>query len=260
MACKYKTYSFVCVLLASAFLLPCTAGAADACKEAKELKKQRFLFDAEMRIKRSDLNGKTLEIKRQMNEMDREMAGIEKEFANLEGPKRKELIAKYEALSERRDAIIGGIYPIQKEYSETLAKRTEGRLEFKKQELKKRYECVLNEDLSRKLAVFLEGHGKRNGEKERAEIAALVKGRAEKVESLKKEYVALNAALDEKLNAYQKLNDTFRIVLQREEEYDKLVDKQVEEIYGQFDKTAEALDKYGDEIAAISEKLIPYTD
>lgn len=258
MTCKYKI--FFTSLFMAIFLLPVVAGAGDACKEGKELKKQRYLFDAEMRIKRSDIYEKIIDIRKQMISMDREMAALEREGAYLEGPRRKEIMAKYEAIADKRDVISDGLSPIQDEYSNVTMERTKVRLDFKKQELKKRYECVLNEELNKKIGDVLETAGKKFDEKGRAEVAVLAKERAAKIELLKKEYAALEAALEEKWNFYLRLSDTLKLALQREEEYDKLVDKQIDEVYNQLDKAFETLDKYGDEIAAISEKLIPYTD
>lgn len=258
MICKtIKICSIVAVLFAG-IIISFQSYAEDVCKEAKEINKQRLQLDAELRIKRSDLSDKMLNLKKELNKMDREMAAIEKEIINSKGEVRKGLWEKYDSISEGRDRVAKGLSPIQKEYSETNAKRTEGKINLKKQEIKKRYACIINEELDEKVQSILTSlkDVKKFDETKKAELKGLAIDRASIIEALKKEYGEQLKVLEGAWLAYQKTNENFKIVLQREDEYDRLVDKQMDDVYNQIDKLSESLDKYSDDILGISEKML----
>jgi chromosome segregation ATPase len=238
-----------------------TAGAEDACKDAKALRAERLTTDAALRRARAAASQKMLSLRSQMNDLDNKIATIEDELAKATGSRRDELWKQYDQLGEQRDKISKEMAPLQKEYTRVTTERLAKKLALKKSEMAKRYECALNEPLTTALdAVETKlPKTKQMLPVDKDQMTGLIQQRTNKLSQLKSEYQNYTQMMEMKSSEYQRLRAKMDELLKNEDATDALIDKQYDAVFESFDAFDKFLEKFDTETTEISEQLLKYS-
>lgn len=249
------------IVISVVVLICANVFAGEACRQAKELWKERISADAQLRLKRADLQQKIIDNKIKANEMEKKMARIEMEMLKAPEKDRDALWAQYDLISSQRDELSKEIEPLYKEYARVSSERSSKKLEFKTKQMEKRYECMVNEQLSANLDDIVKriDESKVFSEKEADSFKELCKLRAAMIDYIKSEYLKYQKELSEKTSLYEKSSRMLEAVLKDEETYDHEREKYSDEISDVFDKWQKTIDQYSEQISKISEQLLPYT-
>lgn len=261
MTFTFKKFACPAMVMSVMILICANVFAGEACKQAKDLWKERISADAQLRLKRADLQQKIIDNKIKANEMEKKMARIEMEMLKAPEKNRDALWAEYDLISQQRDELSKEMEPLYKEEAKVSSERSSKKMEFKTKQMEKRYECMVNERLSASLDDIVKkiDENKIFSEKEATSFKELCKLRADIIAYIKNEYQKYKEELNEKTSLYEKSNLMLETTLKDEETYDHEREKYSDEISDVFDKWQKTVDQYSEQISKISEQLLPYT-
>ena len=218
-------------------------GHVDPCKEAKELWKNRLVYDYTLRRQKYDLGKKIIKFKIKLVELEKEMADAEEEIVKAKPEEREILWKKYEDAGSKLDQVWKEMNPVSKKLSEISSERRIKRVENKQLELKKKYECAADGELSGRLNRLL-----KKIPAEKTDIKQPIEDRVAAIQSLN---IAFQNYEKEIAKVFGELKETENMF----KETDKMDDIADERLNRQFDAIGNIFEQITDKIDTSSEKI-----
>ena len=240
-------------------LIPLNALATNPCKAAKELWRDRIKFDIEMRKKRIELRKERIAIRQRDNQIEEKIIAVQEKLLSIKDNSQKEdLWAEYDRLNNERSLLAKKKHESYQKYMTTSYNRGIGKIEKNIKIWKKRYQCVVNDELNGKLENLLsklQNSGKLN-KNEAIEFKHLVDKRKTELSNLEKGYKSHQELIKNELNGIISLKEQHLKYDAKLVEVDNEQERLYEQIYESFNKWGEELRDYADRLTATSEKLL----
>jgi hypothetical protein len=213
---------------------------AASCEKAQAFRNERLLYDAAARQNRATLTEEMCALRLKIASADRKMSGILTSIAKQgeDHALRKE----YDALGSDQAADWTKVDAIQKKLDALSNERQSKKISLKGKEMDYRYLCVMNDDLTKRLAAAktsAKGEG----------FDELVKRRDEITSKLKESY-------DSYLKANAPLMEKFNRLGQSDAVSGADMTSLYDEIYKNFDLISDAMDSADEELGGISAELL----
>lgn len=261
----YYKHSFVSILLATAFLfmmLPSkTALAEDVCQKAREIRKERLLYDSSARIKRVEIMKQIINVQTKIDDLDLKLADIQQKIVSASGEQVDLLWQEYDKLNAERDEFGAALSAAQQKHSGVQRERREKKFDLKMREIADYYECVINNPPTKSINDTVASgqltKDKKPEDKDR--LSALIDERNKLISSLKSQYQAFVEKRELTINKIKVSQSALEKAISDESKLDKEKDELNESLSNEVDNFRESLSMYDNELSAISKKILPFT-
>jgi hypothetical protein len=254
----------LCNLLLAVFLmagsLPSFAG-DNPCDDATSVSKERVEIDIQLRSKRADLAKEQLKLREDMINNDLETVQVSKKLlATFDGDQKEKqdaLWKKMEELGEQRRLASNKLQDLWPQMQALSDERMIKRLELRTKILEKKYECLLNNELTQKLGDLIK-ESKQKGKLvpvQQSELESLYAHRMELVAVIKAEFDAYAKKLSAIKEKFYKSVKDYADVLAKENEYDISIDSSSDAVYNEADTMSNKLNEWKNQLSNMSERM-----
>lgn len=239
------------------FSLPLWASGDDSCSLAKEMWRQRLAYDITARREKVELNKTILGYKSKITDLEAKVADVEVEIL-AKPAEGNALWKKFDDLVDEMDRLYQEMEPYSVKHQQVSSNRRIKRVEFKRTEMEKRFECAMNKSLNEKLDKLAAGIGgdKRFSQAQREEIVKLINEKNLVIKGLTDDYKKYSDEIGKAYGGLINIEKETELLSKNEYDIDKRLNDGHETISLLFENIFQNIDSYSDKMNGISDNLL----